>query len=128
MSSASTKGLPFFKSDFVSPALTSDTNFYYLLTNDFSIPVGNYLAWIYLSIQGTADTELGPVVTAINNTDTFPFTVNPTALTLDAGTIVFQNSQLVEITTVQPNLILVGKVSFNNTAPTIAGTIYFYPL
>lgn len=128
MSSASIKGLPFFKSDFVSPPLTSNTNFTYLLTNDFSIPIGNYLAWIYLSIQGNTDTELGPVVTAINNTTTFPFTINPTSIQLDADTVVFQNTQLIEITVAQPNLILVGKVLFNNTAPSIGGTIYFYPI
>jgi hypothetical protein len=128
MSSASTIGLPFFKSNFVAPVITSGTLFNYACSNNFSIPPGNYIAWIYLSIQGNTDTSLGPVITSINNgADFYPFTVNSTTLDLNGDTIVFQNTQVITVNTTQI-INLKGQVLFDNTAPAIAGIIYFYPI
>jgi hypothetical protein len=129
MSSASTIGLPFFKSSFISPPVITDgTLFNYTLTNYFNIPAGNYIAWVYLSIRGNTDTALGPVASVINNGSTaYPFTVNPSAIDLNAQSIAFQNTQIVSINTNQ-QIFLQGQINFDNTAPSIAGTIYFYPI
>jgi hypothetical protein len=128
MSSASTIGLPFFKSNFVAPVITNGTLFNYALSNNFNIPVGNYLAWIYLSIRGTTDTTLGPVITLINNgPEAYSFTLNSSTIDLNGETIAFQNTQVVSITNTEI-INLQGQINFDNNAPTIAGIIYFYPI
>jgi len=128
MSSASTIGLPFFKSNFVAPVITSGTLFNYACSNNFSIPPGNYLTWIYLSIRGTTDTTLGPVITVVNNgTIRYPFTLNSSTIDLNGDTIAFQNTQVISITT-EEIINIQGQVNFDDTAPAIAGTIYFYPI
>jgi len=128
MSSASTVGLPFLKSTFTAPAFTAGADFNYILSNDFIIPVGNYLAWVYLEIQGNIDTDLGPVITLINNGTPYTFTFNQSGSTINNAGITFQNSQFISITTTQPSLNLVGAVGFTNTRPTITGTIIFYSI
>jgi hypothetical protein len=128
MSSASTIGLPFLKSNFVAPAIASGVTYNYALSNNFNIPAGNYIAWIYLSIRGNADTILGPTITVINNgVDTYPFTSNSSTVNLNGDTIVFQNTQVVSISTDQL-ILLRGQIDFDNNAPAVAGVIYFYPI
>jgi hypothetical protein len=129
MSSASTIGLPFFNSTFISPTtITNGTLFNYGLINNFNIPVGNYLAWIFLAIRGDTDTELGPVITVINNgVNAYPFTSNTSTVALDGDTLAFQNTQVISIT--NAGIInLQGQINFNNNAPGIAGIIYLYPV
>ena len=129
MSSASTIGLPYLSSTFVAPALVSGTPFGFILENDSPIPIGNYLVWTYFDIQGDTDTDLGPIVISLNNTPTlFPYTLNPGGVVIDNGSVTFQSSQLVIITTEQPNIILGGAVQFANNAPTITGSIFFLPI
>jgi hypothetical protein len=128
MSSASTIGLPFFKSTFVAPVITDGTLFNYALSNNFDIPAGNYIAWIYLSIKGDTDTTLGPVITVINNgIDKYSFTVNPSTVDLNDATIAYQNTQVISINTIQ-TINLQGQINFDNNTPAIAGVIYFYPI
>jgi hypothetical protein len=128
MSSASTIGIPFFKSNFVAPVITNGTLFNYALSNNFNIPAGNYLAWIYLSIRGDTDTILGPVITAINNgPNAYSFTLNTSTIDLNGETIAFQNTQVVSITNAEI-INLQGQINFDNNAPSIAGIIYFYPI
>jgi hypothetical protein len=128
MSSASTIGLPFLKSTIVAPTFTSDATFDYLIENNSNIPIGNYLVWTYLYIKGDTDTDLGVVVTALANGPLYPNTFNPSGLVIDDGSITFQSSQIVIITTDQPNINLQGSVVFNNNAPTVTGTIFFLPI
>jgi hypothetical protein len=129
MSSASTIGLPFFKSSFISPPVITDgTLFNYTLTNYFNIPAGNYIAWVYLTIRGNVDTALGPVISVINNGSiAYPFTVNPSPIDLNAQTVAYQNTQIVSINTNQP-IFLQGQINFENTAPNVVGVIFFYPI
>jgi hypothetical protein len=128
MSSASTIGLPFFKSNFVAPVITNGTLFTYALSNNFNIPPGNYLAWIYLSIRGDTDTTLGPVITLINNgPEVYSFTLNSSTIDLNGDTIAFQNTQVVSITN-EEIINLKGQINFDNNTPSIAGIIYFYPI
>ena len=128
MSSASTIGLPFFKSNFVAPVITSGTAFNYALSNNFIIPPGNYIAWIYLSIKGDTDTILGPAITSISNgIDFYSFTVNPSTINLNDTTIAFQNTQVITIDATQI-IDLRGQINFDNNVPAIAGIIYFYPI
>ena len=129
MSTASTAlGLPFLKSTFTAPAFTSGADFNYILANAFNIPVGNYLTWLYLEIEGNTDTDLGPVITLINNGTSYTSTFNQSGVALNNSGITFQNSQFISITTAQPNLILRGAIGFGNTRPTVTGTIIFYPI
>jgi hypothetical protein len=131
MSSASTIGLPFLKTIFEAPIIVSETRFDYILLNNFTIPTGNYLAWIYLEIEGNVDTELGTVLTIINNgaPDVYSFTVNSSLVNIEAGTIAYQNTQVISITTPE-TISLSGSVFYTDTtnAPTITGTLYFYPI
>lgn len=128
MSSASTLGLPFFKATFVAPVIITGTLFNYALSNNFNIPSGNYIAWIYLSIKGDTDTTLGPVITLINNgIDKYSFTVNSSTIDLNDSTIAYQNTQVITIDTPQ-TINLQGQINFDHTTPSIAGIIYFYPI
>jgi len=128
MSSASTIGLPFLKSSIVAPIFTSGVPFDYLIENNSNIPIGNYLVWTYLFIQGDTDTDLGVVISALANGPLYPNTFNPSGTLINNGSITFQSSQIVIITTEQPNIILQGSVLFNNNAPTVSGTIFFLPI
>jgi len=130
MSSASTIALPFYKCNLVAPVITNGTLFNYATTNNFNILPGNYIAWIYLSIRGTTDTVLGPVITLVNNgVDRYPFTFNSSTIDLNGDTIAFQNTQVISITTEQI-INIQGQVSFDTAtnAPVIAGTLYLYPV
>jgi len=128
MSSASTIGLPFLKSDFVAPAFTSGVGFNFIIENDSSIPVGNYLVWTYLYIKGDTDTDLGPIVIILDNGLLYPATLNSAGTIINDGAITFQTSQIISITTEQPNIILKSSITFSNNEPTVSGTIYFLPI
>jgi hypothetical protein len=128
MSSASTINLPFLKSDFTAPAYTSGVQFDFILDNDFSIPIGNYLVWIYLFIEGDTDTDLGPIQILLDNGPNYPNTLNPAGTLINDGSITFQSSQLVSISTEQPNVIFQGSVAFNNNRPNVSGSISFLPI
>ena len=129
MSSASTIGLPYLQSVFVAPAFASGVAFNFLIENNSNIPIGNYLVWTYLFIQGDTDTDLGPIVLALANTTTlFPNTLNSGGTLINGGSITFQSSQIASITQEQPNINLQGSVLFNGNVPTVNGTIFFLPI
>jgi hypothetical protein len=130
MSSASTIGLPFLKSAIVAPTFTSTVPFDFLIENTSSIPVGNYLVWTYLYIQGDVNTALGQVVTniSINGAPFRPNTFNAGGIDLNNNSITFQSSQIVIVSIEQPQIILQSTIVFFNNAPTISGTIFFLPI
>jgi hypothetical protein len=128
MSSASTIGLPYLKSAFTAPVFVSGVAFNFILENDNAIPIGNYLVWTYLFIEGDTDTDLGTIVTALDNGILYPNTFNPGGSVINDGSITFQYSQLVIISAEQPNINLQGALQFNGNAPTVTGSIFFLPI
>jgi len=129
MSSASTIGLPYLKSAFTAPVFDSGVGFNFIFENDNAIPIGNYLVWTYLFIEGDTDTDLGPIVTALaNTTQLYPNTLNPGGTVIDDGSITFQSSQLAIITQEQANINVQGSIQFNGNAPTVTGSIFFLPI
>lgn len=128
MSSASTLNLPYLKSVFVAPDFTAGVGFNYLIENNTTIPIGNYLVWIYLYIKGDTDTDLGAVTTALANDSLYLNTYNAGGSIINDGILTFQNSQIVIITTEQSTINLQGSILFNNNAPTVSGSIFFLPI
>jgi len=128
MSSASTINLPFIKCNMTAPAFASGVPFNLIIENNTSIPIGNYLVWTSLIIEGDTDTDLGPVATALLNGPLFENVFNPGGSLINDGSLTFQNSQIVIITTEQPNIIFQCSLLFGGNDPTIVGTISFLPI
>ena len=128
MSSSSTINLPFLKSNMTAPVINSGVAFNLNIENNSNIPIGNYLVWTFLNIKGNTNTDLGPVATALLNGPLFPNVFNPSGSLINNSSLTFQNSQIVIITTEQPNAVLQCSILFSGNAPTITGTIIFLPI
>jgi len=128
MSSASTINLPFIKCNMTAPAFASGVPFNLIIENNTTIPIGNYLVWTFLTIEGDTDTDVGPISTLLGNGPEFPNVFNPAGSLINGGALAFQNSQIVIITEEEPNIDFRCSLPFAGNAPTIVGTIFFLPI